>query len=87
MARRLIERVIPQLEAQIAASVALPVEFELIQDERLSQDAAEQFGDFEDDQSTHDQDEQNEDSDLVEQWTKSLEEPVLDLGQTLHVVA
>ena len=86
-AARLIERVIPQLEAQIAASVALPVEFELIQDERLSQDAAEQFGDFEDDQSTHDQDEQNEDSDLVEQWTKSLEEPVLDLGQTLHVVA
>ena len=78
---------IPQLEAQIAASVALPVEFELIQEERLSQDASDHLGDFEDDQSTHDQDEHDEDSDLVEQWTKSLEEPVLDLGQTLHVVA
>lgn len=86
-AARLIERVIPQLEAQIAASVALPVEFELIQEERLSQDASDHLGDFEDDQSTHDQDEHDEDSDLVEQWTKSLEEPVLDLGQTLHVVA
>ena len=86
-AARLIERVIPQLEAQIAASVALPVEFELIQDEVLSQDASEQFGDFEDNQSAEDQDESSDDPDLVEQWTKSLEEPVLDLGQTLHVVA
>ena len=86
-AARMIERVIPQLEAQIAASVALPVEFELIRDELMGQDAPENFTDFEDEQSTHDQDEHNEDSDLVEQWTKSLEEPVLDLGQTLHVVA
>ena len=53
----------------------------------MGQDAPENFTDFEDEQSAHDQDEHNEDSDLVEQWTKSLEEPVLDLGQTLHVVA
>lgn len=86
-AARMIERVIPQLEAQIAASVALPVEFELIRDELMGQDAPENFTDLEDEQATHDEDEHNEDSDLVEQWTKSLEEPVLDLGQTLHVVA
>ena len=86
-AARMIERVIPQLEAQIAASVALPVEFELIRDELMGQDAPENFTDLEDEQATHDEDEYNEDSDLVEQWTRSLEEPVLDLGQTLHVVA
>ena len=86
-AARLIERVLPQLEAQIAASVAMPVEFELVQEEILANDTGLQLGDFADQEGHSDEAESGEEGDLVDQWTKQLEEPVLDLGQTLHVVA
>ena len=86
-ASRLIERVLPHLEAQIAASVAMPVEFELIQEEILGNDSGLQLGEFADQEGHSDEADSGEDSDLVDQWTKHLEEPVLDLGQTLHVVA
>jgi flagellar hook-length control protein FliK len=86
-AARLIERVLPHLEAQIAASVAMPVEFELVQEEILGNDAGLQLGEFADQEGDSDQADSGEEGDLVDQWTKHLEEPVLDLGQTLHVVA
>lgn len=86
-AARLIERVLPHLEAQIAASVAMPVEFELVQEEILGNDAGLQLGEFADQEGDSDQADSGEEGDLVDQWNKHLEEPVLDLGQTLHVVA
>ena len=86
-AARLIERVLPHLEAQIAASVAMPVEFELIQEEILGHDSGLQLGEFADQEGHSDEADSGDDDDLVDQWTKHLEEPVLDLGQTLHVVA
>ena len=42
-AARLIERALPQLEAQIAASMAMPVEFEVVQEEILGNDSGLQL--------------------------------------------
>ena len=60
----------PQIEAQLAASMAMPVEFDVIQD-RLGAE-----GETHEDQPGQDHQEQADDDGLVEQWTQSLEEPV-----------
>ena len=86
-AARLLERMMPQIEAQLAASMAMPVEFDVIQEDRLGADGEDLYEADTEDQPGQDHQEQADDDGLVEQWTQSLEEPVLDLGQTLHVVA
>jgi hypothetical protein len=87
-ASKMIEQLMPQLEAQIAASVAMPVEFELVQEDLIGDDElAQQF--TEDDGAKGEQTPEGQDasSELVSEWTQALEDPVLGRGQTLHVVA
>jgi len=86
-AARLLERMMPQIEAQLAASMAMPVEFDVIQEERLGAEGDDLYEADTEDQPGQDHQEPAGDDGLVEQWTQSLEEPMLDLGQTLHVVA
>ena len=81
-AARLLERMMPQIEAQLAASMAMPVEFDVIQEDRLGADGEDLYEADTEDQPGQDHQEQADDDGLVEQWTQRLEEPVLDLGQT-----
>ena len=87
-AAKMIERLMPQLEAQIAASVAMPVEFELVQEDLIGDDElAQQFAEGGDDSGEQAATDQDSSSELVNEWTQALEDPVLGRGQTLHVVA
>jgi flagellar hook-length control protein FliK len=82
-----LEALLPQLEARLAAQMAMPVEFELVHEDALGADAdLLEDPDFE--QQAQDQHESNNasDSDRVEEWSSALEEPILDRGQSLHVV-
>jgi len=88
-AAQAMEQLLPQLEARIAAQTALPVEAELIRQEQ-GEDLegqftamADEFGEGGGDEGAqHGTDEQ-----VVDEWRSALEHPVLDRGQTLHVVA
>jgi hypothetical protein len=86
-AARMIEQLLPQLEAQIAASTSMPVEFELIQEELFSDDNEMTDRSLEEQSEERDSDSQSTDADLVEEWNQAFEEPALERGQTLHVVA
>jgi hypothetical protein len=86
-AARMIEQLLPQLEAQIAASTSMPVEFELIQEELFSGENETTDRSLEEESAEQDNDSQGADTDLVNEWNLALEEPVLERGQTLHVVA
>jgi flagellar hook-length control protein FliK len=86
-AAKMIEQLMPQLEAQIAASVAMPVEFELVQEDLLGDDEwAQQFAEADDDEGEPAPSDQDASSELVNEWTQALEDPVLGRGQTFHVV-
>ena len=86
-AARLIEALLPHLEAQIAASTAMPVEFDLIQEDRLGEGDEAANPSLDGDSEEADGGAQNTDADLIDEWNQALEDPVLERGQTLHVVA
>ena len=86
-AARLLEQILPQLEAQIAASTAMPVEFELVQEDQIGADSDLESTAFEGASDEQEDGTEQTDGDLVEEWNQALEDPVLDGGQTLHVVA
>jgi len=86
-AARLIEALLPQLEAQIAASTAMPVEFELIQEDRLSDGDEAANPSLDDESEGSEGGTESNDASLVDEWNQALEETVLERGQTLHVVA
>ncbi len=86
-AARMLEQILPQLEAQIVASTAMPVEFELVQEDSLGTDSEAANSAFEDGVEDQEAGTKESEGDLVEEWNQALEDPVLERGQTLHVVA
>ena len=79
------ERALAELAAELGVAPGVATIGSMV--ERLGADGEDLYEADTEDQPGQDHQEQADDDGLVEQWTQSLEEPVLDLGQTLHVVA
>jgi hypothetical protein len=86
-AARLLERMLPQMEARLAAQMAMPVQLEVITDEHQAGSDELIFSDGSNSESGSEQERpEGDEEDLVDEWTQALEEPLLERGQQLHVV-
>ena len=86
-AARMLERILPQMEARLAAQMALPVQFEVLTDEHQANSDELGFSDPPPSDSDPEQEGQEAGEEaLIDEWTQALEDRPLELGQQLHVV-